>query len=308
MHSTEETKTIAVPQSGIAEDRNSDNGKRGKEETEDEEEELDEFGRVKQRRQKFKSERGSTTREEGEYDNEDDDDDDEEDIDRYRRRRSYRSRDPSPRYSRSRSPSRHRHHRRRRSSSYDRFRSESDSEDAGYYRSPYHNRRRQRSPYHRNSHRHHHRHDSQQLYDTAGRYIDTEFYPSKIYIGDLENVSYDALEDAFRRYGSIREIKMVEGKDYAFVTYDDSSSALGAIKGMHGALLGARRIKVNRAKIPERNQVGFGNVPWTDEDGKLAKEEMRSYPGSREMSPLPGPGEYNTQPPIGRALTSYDDL
>jgi hypothetical protein len=34
---------------------------------------------------------------------------------------------------------------------------------------------------------------------------------------------------------------------------------------MHGALLGSKHIKVNRAKIPERNKVGFGNVPWTDE-------------------------------------------
>ncbi|CDS11117.1 hypothetical protein LRAMOSA03380 [Lichtheimia ramosa] len=281
--------------------------KRRVEETEDEEEELDEFGRVKRRRQKFKSER-DPAREEGEYDDEDDIDDYEQD--RYaRRRHRSRHREASP--YRRRSSSRHSSRRRRSSSrrrSYHRSSSRygysgSDSDDDDYYR------RRRRSSYHRDSRYHHYRGRSRDTYDHAGRYIDTEFYSTKVYIGDLEGVSRDGLERAFSRYGSIREIKMVEGKDYAFVTYDDKASALDAIQSMHGVLLGSRNIKVNRAKIPERNQVGFGNVPWTDEDGNLAKEEMQSYPPSRDMLPLSAAGEdLNTQPPVGRALTSYDDL
>ena len=30
---------------------------------------------------------------------------------------------------------------------------------------------------------------------------------------------------------------------------------------------------MNRAKIPERNQVGFGNVPWTDEGKQKGGKE-----------------------------------
>ncbi|CDH51428.1 hypothetical protein RO3G_09035 [Lichtheimia corymbifera JMRC:FSU:9682] len=283
--------------------------KRRVEESEEEEEELDEFGRVKRRRQKFKSER-DPAREEGEYDDEDDIDDYEDD--RYaRRRRRSRHRESSP-YRRRRSSSRHRSSSRRcrstsRRRSYHRSSSRygysgSESDDDDYYR------RRRRPSYHRDS-RYHYRGRSRDTYDHAGRYIDTEFYSTKVYIGDLEGVSRDGLERAFSRYGSIREIKMVEGKDYAFVTFEDKTSALDAIQGMHGVLLGSRNIKVNRAKIPERNQVGFGNVPWTDEDGNLAKEEMQSYPASRDMLSLAASGEdLNTQPPVGRALTSYDDL
>ncbi|KAI9498201.1 hypothetical protein BDB00DRAFT_801582 [Zychaea mexicana] len=289
---------------------------------EEEEEELDEFGRVKRRRQKFRSERTintdtgttavaagtATEKEEGEeeeeeeeryrrsnrrYSDDDDDniDDNDDDYHNYHRSR-YSRRYSSPHYRRRRrssSSSSRRHHR-----SSHHYRSDSESADEGY------SRRRRRS---------HHRAypDNRNPYDAAARYIDTEFFPTKIYIGDLHGVSQDELERIFGRYGPIRQVKMVENKDYAFVTYDDRESAVAAIQSMHGALLGSRHIKVNRAKIPERNQVGFGNVPWTDEDGNLAKEEMRSYPVSREISPLFG-SDKHTPPPTGRTLTSYDDL
>ncbi|KAI8149745.1 hypothetical protein BJV82DRAFT_589141 [Fennellomyces sp. T-0311] len=256
--------------------------KRHIDDSEDEEDEVDEFGRVKRRRQRFRCER--TEVEEGEYDRNNGEDDHEDDYHRYHSRRR-------PQYSRRDSSPYHRSSRRRRSSHY---RSDSESPDEGY------GRRRRQS-------RHRAYPDTRDPYDAAARYIDTEFFPTKIYIGDLEGISYDELERAFARYGPVRQIKMVENKDYAFVTYDDQESAMGAIKGMHGALLGSRHIKVNRAKIPERNQVGFGNVPWTDNDGDLAKEEMRSYPVSREISPLFG-SDNHTPPPVGRALTSYDDL
>ncbi|KAG2223780.1 hypothetical protein INT45_001914, partial [Circinella minor] len=296
----------------------------------DEEEELDEFGRVKRRRQKFRSERNDddhnteegvhedqrkkeeVKREDGEEsdidDNEDDrryrrsyrrrrssgsrysdEDEDDEDYHRYRRS-NYSRRDSSPHYRRSY----RRHHQDRRSSQY-RSGSESPDEEFG--------RRRRRSSRHRN-----YPDNNRNPYDAAARYIDTEFYATKIYIGDLEGVSYDDLERTFGRYGPVRQVKMVENKDYAFVTYDDQESAMAAIQNMHGALFGSRHIKVNRAKIPERNQVGFGNVPWTDEDGNLAKEEMQSYPVSREISPLFGSDNHTPPPMGGRTLTSYDDL
>lgn len=74
---------------------------------------------------------------------------------------------------------------------------------------------------------------------------------------------------------------------------------------------------VNRAKIPERNKVGFGNVPWQDEDGLMAKEASSSYNyNRRRSSTLMKMDDHsnNNFPPIhatipaGRVLTSYDDL
>ncbi|KAM3589415.1 hypothetical protein VKS41_000278 [Umbelopsis sp. WA50703] len=143
-------------------------------------------------------------------------------------------------------------------------------------------------------------------YAAAARYIDTEFFPTKIYIGDLVGVDKYQLEDAFSPYGQIEDIKTVAGKDFAFITYDHPENALYAIKRMDGVRLGRYRIKVNRAKIPERNRVGFGNVPWKDEDGVVAEEE--SIP---DRQPRIGDLTQPLDPRAiggGRQVLSYDDL
>lgn len=63
---------------------------------------------------------------------------------------------------------------------------------------------------------------------------------------------------------------------------------------------------MNRAKIPERNKVGFGNIPWQDEDGLMAKEANFEY--SRK-DPSIEDSTYPLDPSITRRiLTSYDDL
>ncbi|KAI8388345.1 uncharacterized protein BYT42DRAFT_559778 [Radiomyces spectabilis] len=272
--------------------------------SDEEEEELDEFGRVKRRRQKFSRERPDV----------------EEDPVEHTRRSSYRpgdTDDESDRYHRRserRGSSSHR--RRHRSSRY----SDSGSEDE--YKSR-HRRRRSSHDHHsidgrdreRDRERERERERERDPYASAGRYLDTEFFHKKIYIGDLENVSEKEVEEAFERFGPIRQIKLVEGKAYGFITYDDKLDALSAIRSMNGAVLGSRHIKVNRAKIPERNRVGFGNVPWTDEDGILAKKEMRQVHEDQELSPSYTLDDSISNSPTvvapsipGRTLTSYDDL
>lgn len=71
---------------------------------------------------------------------------------------------------------------------------------------------------------------------------------------------------------------------------------------------------MNRAKIPERNKVGFGNIPWQDEDGLMAKEAVYYSSTRRRSSTLMKMGGLNDiNPPAEpnvprRVLTSYDDL
>ncbi|KAI9487807.1 MAG: hypothetical protein EXX96DRAFT_514506 [Benjaminiella poitrasii] len=262
--------------------------------SENEDEELDEFGRVKRRRQKFKSERS----EEPDY-NESDSDGERRESRHYHRRHRRRS------SSGSRSPRR----------SYRRRYSDSDSD--------YERRRGSSSRHYRSSsHRHHSdrgysRHNSNSsrrgdVYTEAAQYIDTEFYSTKIYIGDLENVTEDHVRSIFSRFGPLESVKLVEGKDYGFVTYEKQESALAAIQNMHGALLGSRHIKVNRAKIPERNKIGFGNIPWQDEDGLMAKEALSNRRRSSVLMMLdnvkPDPQLSADSLIPRRALTSYDDL
>ncbi|CEP10948.1 hypothetical protein [Parasitella parasitica] len=257
--------------------------------SDNDDEELDEFGRVKRRREKFKRERS----EERDQDKGENDRDRKED--RYQHRR-HRRRSSS---SGSRSP--RRSHRRRHSNS-----------DSDYEHSRGESRHRHR---HRSYRNHHNYRGGADLYSEAAQYIDTEFYPTKVYIGDLENVTESEIESAFSRFGPLESVKIVEGKDYGFITFEKNDAALSAIQNMHGALLGARHIKVNRAKIPERNKVGFGNVPWQDEDGLMAKEASFDGFTRRRSSTIIhlDDSNYATIDPAAaaiprRVLTSYDDL
>ncbi|KAI8355127.1 hypothetical protein EDC96DRAFT_516411 [Choanephora cucurbitarum] len=271
---------------------NQEESKRKSFEEEESEEELDEFGRVKRRRQKFKNERS--------------DDEEEADLDkreyrRYRRRSSSRSRSPRRSY-------------RRRYSDSESDEYNNSSRSNRHYHHQHHYHRSSRHPSSRYHHTNRSNSNGADMYSEAAQYIDTEFYSTKVYVGDLENVTEKQLESLFSRFGALEDVKLVEGKDYGFVTFEKKEAALDAIRNLHGTLVGSKRIKVNRAKIPERNKVGFGNVPWQDEDGLLAKEisyehevrrsSLTTHHASEANLPLDTRG---TAVPH-RVLTSYDDL
>ncbi|GAN09664.1 hypothetical protein MAM1_0281c09195 [Mucor ambiguus] len=267
--------------------------------SEDDDEELDEFGRVKRRREKFRRERSEEN---------DVDQDERSESDRGRREDRYQHRRHRRRSSSSGSRSPRRSHRRRYSGS------DSDYE---HHRSDSKHRHRRNDGYRGyRGHQHQGYRGGTDLYSEAAQYIDTEFYPTKVYIGDLEDVDESQIESVFSRFGPLESIKLVEGKDYGFITFEKKEAALSAIQSMHGALLGARRIKVNRAKIPERNKVGFGNVPWQDEDGLMAKEASFDSYVRRHSSTIRMGLDDSSYPSMDpataaiprRVLTSYDDL
>jgi len=115
-------------------------------------------------------------------------------------------------------------------------------------------------------------------YAAASRYLDTAFYPTKIYVGNLpSSVSLTGLRTLFAPFGDIEDMNLVEGKDFGFVTYVEPSGAQEALAKMNGAMLDGTYIRVNRAKIPERNRRGFAGVAWMDEDGELARLEEEQH-------------------------------
>ncbi|KAF9962999.1 hypothetical protein BGZ65_006715 [Modicella reniformis] len=116
------------------------------------------------------------------------------------------------------------------------------------------------------------------LYVAASRYLDIAFYPTKIYVGNLpDSVSLTSLRVAFKPFGDIEDMNLVEGKDFGFVTYKEATAARSALEKMNGTLLEGATIRVNRAKIPERNRHGFAGVAWMDEDGELARMEEEQH-------------------------------
>ncbi|KAF9184331.1 hypothetical protein BGZ51_003401 [Haplosporangium sp. Z 767] len=115
-------------------------------------------------------------------------------------------------------------------------------------------------------------------YQAASRYLDTAFYPTKIYVGNLpSSISLTSLRTLFAPFGDIEDMNLVEGKDFGFVTYVDPAGAQQALAKMNGAMLDGTCIRVNRAKIPERNRRGFAGVAWMDEDGELARVEEQQH-------------------------------
>ncbi|KAG9321353.1 hypothetical protein KVV02_007151 [Mortierella alpina] len=115
-------------------------------------------------------------------------------------------------------------------------------------------------------------------YVAASRYLDTAFYPTKVYVGHLpESASLTGLRTAFGPFGEIEDMNLVEGKDFGFVTFKEPEAARRALESMNGATIEGAVIKVNRAMIPERNRRGFAGVAWTDEDGELAKLEEEQH-------------------------------
>ncbi|KAF9940898.1 hypothetical protein BGZ65_005806 [Modicella reniformis] len=112
----------------------------------------------------------------------------------------------------------------------------------------------------------------------ASRYLDTAFYPTKIYVGNLpSSTSLTTLRTLFSPFGDIDDMNLVEGKDFGFITYVEPTSAQQALVKMNGVLLEGTYIRVNRAKIPERNRRGFAGVAWMDEDGELARLEEEQH-------------------------------
>ncbi|KAG0307262.1 hypothetical protein BGZ98_000711 [Dissophora globulifera] len=119
----------------------------------------------------------------------------------------------------------------------------------------------------------------------ASRYLDTAFYPTKIYVGNLpSSISLTSLRTLFAPFGDIEDMNLVEGKDFGFVTYVEPVAAQQALGKMNGAVLDGTSIRVNRAKIPERNRHGFAGVAWMDEDGELARLEEEQHQQAAAMT------------------------
>ncbi|KAG0211233.1 hypothetical protein BGX28_008300 [Mortierella sp. GBA30] len=206
----------------------------------------------------------------------------EDDLDRYRpsyqRSGRYASRSHSRSRSRSRSPGR-RHYRRSRSRSvspyYPHVRDGGDRRRRGSGRRGGDREGRDRlsgdemgpSPV-----------EEVDPYQAASRYLDTAFYPTKIYVGNLPtSISLTSLRTLFTPFGDIEDMNLVEGKDFGFVTYVEPAGAQQALAKMNGAMIEGTYIRVNRAKIPERNRRGFAGVAWMDEDGELARLEEEQH-------------------------------
>jgi RNA recognition motif-containing protein len=75
---------------------------------------------------------------------------------------------------------------------------------------------------------------------------------SKLYVGNLDYyVTNSQLEDLFAEYGTVKEIKIIEGRGFGFVEMSSPTEAEKAKEALNGAEFKGRTIKVDEARTRE---------------------------------------------------------
>ncbi|OPY78967.1 MAG: RNA recognition motif [Syntrophorhabdus sp. PtaU1.Bin058] len=80
---------------------------------------------------------------------------------------------------------------------------------------------------------------------------------NKLYVGNLSySVSNEQLKELFSGFGSVVEIKIIEGKGFGFVEMASQADAEKAKKELHGTQFMGRTITVQEARPPKERQKG----------------------------------------------------
>ncbi len=78
---------------------------------------------------------------------------------------------------------------------------------------------------------------------------------SKLYVGNLSySVTSEQLKEVFSACGEVREIKVIEGKGFAFVEMATQVEAEKAKKELNGTQFAGRTITVDEARPPRDRQ------------------------------------------------------
>lgn len=77
---------------------------------------------------------------------------------------------------------------------------------------------------------------------------------SNLYVGNLDySITSSMLEEAFSKYGEVKEAKVIEGKGFGFVEMTDTDGAEKAQEALNGSDLEGRTIKVDEARPRREN-------------------------------------------------------
>ncbi len=74
---------------------------------------------------------------------------------------------------------------------------------------------------------------------------------SKLYVGNLNySVSKGDLEDLFGEHGEVRDVKLIEGKGFAFVEMSSQAEAQKAREAFDGTDYKGRTLRIDEARPP----------------------------------------------------------
>ena len=78
---------------------------------------------------------------------------------------------------------------------------------------------------------------------------------SKLFVGNLNySVTADDLGELFSTHGDVTDIKVIEGKGFAFVEMSDQSDAEAAKDALHDTDFKGRNLNVDEAKPPRKRE------------------------------------------------------
>lgn len=88
---------------------------------------------------------------------------------------------------------------------------------------------------------------------------------NKLFVGGIDyQMATNELEELFSKFGSVIEVKIIEGKGFGFVTMSSQEEAEKAKEGLNGYQIEGRRLRVEEAKPPRKRD----RAPFANESGR----------------------------------------
>jgi len=79
---------------------------------------------------------------------------------------------------------------------------------------------------------------------------------SNLYVGNLSySVTEEQLKELFSKHGEVKEVRVIDGKGFAFVEMTDAAGAEKAMEALNDFEFEERNLKVNEAR-PKRDNSG----------------------------------------------------
>jgi len=78
---------------------------------------------------------------------------------------------------------------------------------------------------------------------------------SKLYVGNLTySVTADQLQELFSSHGTVKDVRIIEGKGFGFVEMSTPEEAIKAREAMNGADYLGRKLRVDEARPPKKRE------------------------------------------------------
>jgi len=77
----------------------------------------------------------------------------------------------------------------------------------------------------------------------------------KLYVGNLNySVTADQLQELFSSHGTVKDVRIIEGKGFGFIEMSSPEEAIKAREALNGADFLGRKLRVDEARPPKKRE------------------------------------------------------